>query len=115
MKKKLITFFAVFILGITVILTQAGTSLASDNSFVLDDDSAYSKAWNTQYVRDLASKYPNVYIRVEGRDSMYRQLYLGFDEGTHTTRYDTLKVDKNGVVYRNEDRTQADEIWVVID
>ena len=106
---------AILILGLTTILVNTGTSSASDISFVLNDDSAYSKVWNTKYVRNLASKYSNIHLRIEDRDSAYREFYLGFDEGTHTTRYDTLKVDENGIVYRNEDRTQADEVWVVVE
>lgn len=114
MKKYRINFFTSLIISISIILVNVSISSASDATFTLSDDSAYSKVWNTKYVRDLASKYPNVYIRIEGRGPEYRGFYLGFDEVTHTTGYDTLKVDKNGVVYRNEDRTQADEIWIVI-
>ena len=101
----------IFFLGaLNMLNIQA--SVASEGSFVLSDNTALMQVQRTQYVQDLILKYPNVLMRVEESDAKFRILYLGFDEGTHTTRYQTLKVDKNGVVYRNEDITQVNEVWV---
>jgi len=105
-------FFFIF-LGILNTL-NIQTCLASENLFVLSDDSAVMQAQRTQYVQDLILKYPNVLIWVEKSDKISKQLYLGFDEGTHTTRYQTLKVDESGAVYRNKDRTQVNEVWILL-
>ena len=69
----------------------------------------------TQYVIQLDKSYENVIVYVESEASDERQLYVGFDEGTHTTRHSLFRVDSNGKVYRNGDLELAEDKWIPTD
>jgi hypothetical protein len=49
---------------------------------------------------------------VDGDDGVYPVVYVGFDMGTHTTRFATLRVREHGVVEREEMRDDGELIWI---
>ncbi len=84
-------------------------------AFTLSDTSALEAASSTKFVMDLVARYPNTILMIEGKTATERSIYLGFDEGTHTTRHSALRVDRGGVVYRNLDETLAEDRWGILE
>lgn len=106
--------FNIFIV-ISLFILVGCASCLKKNAFVLSDDTALKVAIDTKYVINLTKKYPNTKIFIEeGNSKIDRYVYIGFDEGTHTTRYASLRVDAQGVVYKNSDPTLLTEKWVVL-
>ena len=102
MKKAFILFLSAF-LSLAV--------CADTEDFDLTESSALSRVTSTAYVNRLAEKYPNIHLHTERVEKDRIDIYLGFNEGTHTTRHSSLMVDKYGKVYRNTDETLATEKW----
>jgi hypothetical protein len=49
---------------------------------------------------------------VDGNDGVYPVVYIGYDMGTHTTRFATLRVREHGVIERQEMRDDGELIWI---
>jgi len=74
-------------------------------------DAALGRVWKTEFARRLRRKYPNTVIYVEGREADGVHVYLGFDEGTHTTRHSSLCVRSDGTVWREFTRPDLKLEW----
>lgn len=48
----------------------------------------------------------------EGRDHGYVLIYVGEDQGTHTVRWETLRVSQNGVVEKLNRDPLGNEVWI---
>lgn len=49
--------------------------------------------------KDLKQKYNNLILMEEDQDDNFDYFYLGFDEGTYTTRHSFVRVRENSVEY----------------
>jgi len=72
---------------------------------------ALERVWETEFARGLRRKYPNTIIYVEGDDADGVHVYLGFDEGPHTTRHSSLCVRGDGTVWREVTRPDLELEW----
>ena len=83
----------------------------------LSEDAAMQRLMASKYVARLQRTIPNRHLtcRVEGHQSGAVELYLGDDEGDHTTRVDFCRVTDDGRVWVNQDRTGGDDRWVVVE
>ena len=108
-------FVSSLVYFIVLFVLVACVSTQKKNEFVLSDDSALRSVAATKLVIALKKKYPNTIFFIEdGSSENDRMIYLGFDEGTHTTRHSFLRVDDHGVVYENKDLTFDEIKWVVL-
>ena len=48
----------------------------------------------------------------DGANGGYPVVWVGFDEGTHVTRFATLRIREHGMVERQETRDDGDLVWV---
>jgi hypothetical protein len=67
--------------------------------------------WQTEHVQALSRQYTNVIMFVEGDDEAGVHVYLGFDEGTHTTRHAALLVKADGSVWQQVTRPDYELDW----
>lgn len=85
--------------------------------FTLTEDSAMIRVMSTKRVANLSRAIPNrrITCMVEHTtpDAVY--LYLGDDEGDHTTRVGFYRVTRDGRVWMNRDETGLYERWAVIE
>jgi len=81
-KKGLIGFF--YWAGAVLLLSGCGRVLSSDEALAV--------AGRTAMVRELAGSHTNLFMMVEGEQKKIVQIFLGFDMGTHSSRYATLFV-----------------------
>ena len=92
------------------------TGCARD-AFRLTEDSAIERLMATKRVASLERAIPNrrmVCMVDDTRpDAVY--LYLGYDEGDHTTRVGFYRVTSDGRVWVNQDETGLDDRWVVVE
>jgi hypothetical protein len=79
---KVFLFFCLF--GLGALLTGCGRRLSSDEALAV--------AGRTAMVRELAGSHTNLFMMVEGEQKKFVQIFLGFDMGTHSSRYATLFV-----------------------
>ena len=49
---------------------------------------------------------------LDGTNGGYPVFFVGFDEGTHTTRFATLRVSEHRLVERQEMQENGELIWV---
>ena len=49
---------------------------------------------------------------VDSDDGAYPVIFVGFDMGTHATRFATLRIREHGVVERQELRDDGELIWI---
>ena len=97
---------------ILTILTLATMSCRSDrHEHVLTYDFAFNRVAQTQLVQGLSRQYTNLMMMEDGIDADGVQVYLGFNEGTHTTRHSTLLVKKDGSVWEQFTRPDYELDW----
>jgi hypothetical protein len=72
---------------------------------------ALARVQQTDLVRGLSDQYTNPIMFVERRDEAGVHVYLGFDEGTHTTRRSTLLVQNNGTVWEQVTKPDYQLDW----
>ncbi len=90
---------------------------ASAPSFKLSENAAMQRLMASKYVARLQRAIPSRHLvcRVEGRQPDEVDLYLGDDEGDHTTRVAFCRVTRDGRVWVNKDETGAEDRWGVVD
>ena len=94
--------------------TQAS---ARSPHFELSENAATQRLMASKYVARLQRAIPNRHLvcRVEGRQPDEVDLYLGDDEGDHTTRVASCRVTGDGRVWVNKDETGAEDRWGVVE
>ena len=73
-------------------------------------DDAIASSSSYRRAQDIGGSRARWFL--EGTDSGYPVFFVGFDEGTHTTRAATLRVREHGLVEREEMREDGELIWV---
>ena len=73
-------------------------------------DDAVASSFSFRQAQDIGGSRALWFL--DGTDGGYPVVYVGFDEGTHTTRVATLRVREHGVVERQEMREDGELIWV---
>jgi len=74
-------------------------------------NTALKCVWRTELARSLRRKHRNTIIYVEGASADGVHVYLGFDEGTHTTRHSSLRVRPDGTLWRQFTRPDLELDW----
>ena len=74
-------------------------------------NTALKRVWRTELARSLRRKHRNTIIYVEGASADGVHVYLGFDEGTHTTRHSSLRVRPDGTLWRQFTRPDLEIDW----
>jgi hypothetical protein len=98
---------AIKVVDITVDSGDPPASLAPETS----SNPALERVWETELARGLRRKHPNTIIYVEGHEADGVHVYLGFNEGTHTTRHSSLCVRSDGTVWREFTRPDLELEW----
>jgi hypothetical protein len=80
--------------------------------FILNDENAVEQVTKTNYYIDLSKEYPNVILFVDDKRSHYIYIYLGFNEGTHTTRKAFVRVSSDARVQYSEIPPAVESDWV---
>ena len=96
-------------------ISEKNEKVVSNNNkhkFILNEENAIDQVAETDYYKELTKKYPNVIIFVQDKDSHYFDIYLGFDEGTHTTRKAFVRVSPKGTVQYSEMPPAIESDWV---
>jgi len=81
------------------------------------EDTAAQRLMGSAYVGSLLRATPSRHlmcmVEITRPDSM--DLYLGDDEGDHTTRVRFCRVTRDGRVWVNRDETGLDDRWAVVE
>ena len=98
----------------TDLLEKGKTTISNKNThnFILNEENAVEQVSKTNYVKDLSKEYPNVIMFVQDKDSQYINIYLGFNEDTHTTRKAFVRVSSDGTVQYSEIPPAYESDWV---
>jgi hypothetical protein len=109
---------AMAVLAFTLLVSCTSTSQQSSPPvpFKLSEESAVDRLMATQLVARLEKAIPHRHLicMVEGRTSDEIDLYLGDDEGDHTTRIGAYRVTGDGRVWAATLNTPGEYIWVAI-
>ena len=76
---------------------------------------ALARVRQTDLAQALSREYPNAMMFVEASDAEGIHVYLGFDEGTHTTRHSALLVRPDQTVWKEITRPDYELQWVPAD
>jgi|SRR4051794_7832157 hypothetical protein len=81
--------------------------------FALTEETAMDRLMRSEHARQLLREVPGrrLMCMVDEVRPGEIDLYLGDDEGTHTTRVDFCRVTADGRLWVNRDRTGLDERW----
>jgi len=89
-------------------------TITSDKLVTLTPDIALARVWQSDLFQALGRKYENAIIFVEASDAEGIHVYLGFDEGTHTTRHSSLLVRRNLTVWKEITRPDYELDWIPV-
>ena len=101
----------------TIGLLEKNESIVSNNNthnFILNEENAVEQVSKTNYYKDLSKEYPNVILFALDKNSQYINIYLGFNEGTHTTRKAFVRVSSAGTVEYSEIPPAVESDWANI-
>ncbi len=103
--------------GCTPPLQSPPQASATKPSFKLTEDTAMQRLMGSAYVAALVRAIPSRHlmcmVEITRPDSI--DLYLGDDEGDHTTRVNFCRVSQDGRVWVNQDETGLDDRWAVVE
>lgn len=99
-----------------VVLAFAVADGCAHPSFRLTEDSALDRVMATRQVQSLREEIPSrrLMARVDDVRPEAIYVYVGDDEGDHTTRVGFYRVTPDGRVWRNRDETGLEERWEVV-
>ena len=99
----------------TISLFEKDESIVSNNNphnFILNEENAVEQVLKTNYYKDLSKEYSNIRMFVQDKNNQYIYIYLGFNEGTHTTRKSFVRVSLDGTVQYSEIPPADESDWV---
>jgi len=90
---------------------QMNTNVQEEKYFEFTEKNAVKQVKNTGYFQRLKQTYKNLILFIEEKSENYIYLYLGFDEGGHTTRHAFVRVDLLGAVEYTPTPPEDENSW----